>query len=105
MKRSSLRINPLVMKRCLKNMSLNKTSKKKRENFNEVKHVEDLDETSIFILPINEVVQSCIPPAQEDEEVINSNDADKSMEQPSGTIDYHIDDFMCPKVWMGYWLF
>jgi hypothetical protein len=71
------------------------SSKKKRNNFNEVQHVEDLDETSIFILSFDEVVQPCIPPAQEDEEVINSNDADKFMEQPSDTVDNHIDDFIC----------
>jgi hypothetical protein len=41
-----------------------------------VQHVENLDETLVSILPLDEdeVVQPCFPPAHEDEEVISPND-------------------------------
>jgi len=62
MKCSSLIINPLVMNRSWDTMFMKNNAKKKRKEFNEVQHVENLDETSIFILSLDEVVQPFIPP-------------------------------------------
>jgi hypothetical protein len=73
MKHSSLRIKPLVMKRFLKNMPMKKVPRRKGRIMIKCKHVEDLDETLVSILPLDE-----------GEEVINPND----------TVDQHIDDFI-----------
>jgi len=54
MKHSALRIKPLVMKRHWSNISMKKSSKKRRKNFDKVQHVENPDETSIFVLPLHE---------------------------------------------------
>jgi hypothetical protein len=88
-----LKGKPLQMKKCLKNISMKKFSKKIPMKFLMLK---TLDETlvSIFSLEEDEVVKPC-------EEVINSNDIGKFMEQPSDTVDNHIDDFIC--VWKHGW--
>jgi hypothetical protein len=89
MKCSSLRIKPLMMKRCGRNMSMKKYSKKKKNNFKEVQHAENPDETSVSIFPLeeDEFVHPYFPPACKYEELISLNDADDSVEDFLDTVD------------------
>jgi hypothetical protein len=61
-----------------------------------VQHVENPDETSISILPLDkdEVVQPFFPPTHKYEEVISPNDVDDFVEDLSDMVDQHIDDFI-----------
>jgi hypothetical protein len=60
-----------------------------QKDLDEVSLAEGLNETMLSPFPFeeNEFLQSC-------EEVINSYDADEFVEQPSNTVDDHIDDFI-----------
>jgi hypothetical protein len=84
MKHSTLRIKPLVMKRSWRGMCM-----KKNKNFDEVRHVKNLDETSVPVLPLDEdeVVQPCFPLAHEDEDVISPNDVDVFVKDLSNMVD------------------
>jgi hypothetical protein len=79
------------MKRCWRGKPM-----RKKKNSDEVPRTENLDETSVSILPPDkdEVVQPFSPPAHEDEEVISPNDADVSMKNLSNMVGQHIDDFI-----------
>ena len=98
---------------------------KRNENVDEVWHVEKPHETSLSFLPLDEgeVVQPCLPPAHEVEEVISLNDEefedqvedslafvlpahedkamvnfshiDGVMKENLDAVDEHIDTFIC----------
>jgi len=72
-------------------------AKRRRKNSDKVQHVENLDETfvSVLLLDEGEVVQLCFPPAHADEGVISPNDTDDFGEDLSDMVDQHIDNFMC----------
>jgi hypothetical protein len=57
---------------------------------------EDLDETSVSMIPLDEdeVFQPYFPPAYKDEEVISPKDVDDFVEDFSDTVDQHINDFI-----------
>jgi hypothetical protein len=95
-KHYALRIKPLVMKRHWRSMSIKGDVMKKKNNYDEVPHTENPDETSIPILSLDEdeVAQPCFPPAHKDEEVISPKDADGSMGDLSDMVDQHLDDFI-----------
>jgi hypothetical protein len=61
-----------------------------QEDLNGFSHAEGLDKILVSIFPLEEVevVKPC-------EEVINSIDVNEFMEQPSNTVENHIDDFIC----------
>jgi hypothetical protein len=82
-----LRIKPLAMKRRWRGMYI-----KRKKNPDEVQHVE----TSLSLLPLDEgeVVQTCLPPAHEDEEMISLDDADDLVQNLFDMVDLHIDDFI-----------
>jgi hypothetical protein len=96
MRRSALRIKPLVMKRCWRGMYMKKDDMKKNKNSNEFQHVENLDETLMPILPLDEdeVVHPSFPPAHKYEEAISLDDANDFMEDLSDMIYQHINDFI-----------
>ena len=74
---------------------MKKATKKKKKNSQEMQHAENLDETSISILSLDEnVVRSRFPSAHKDEEVISPKDADDSMGDLSDMVDHHLDDFI-----------
>jgi hypothetical protein len=89
MKQSALRIKPLVMKRCWSSMSMKNVANRRRKNSDKVQHVENLDETfvSVLLLDEGEVVQLCFPLAHEDEGVISPNDTDDFGEDLSNMVD------------------
>jgi hypothetical protein len=62
----------------------------------EVLNDEDLDDTSVSIVSLDEdeVFQPHFPPAHKDEEVIIPNDVDVSMGDLLDMVDQHIDDFI-----------
>jgi hypothetical protein len=57
-------------------------------------HNEDLGETLVSIISLNEG-EVVVPPAHEEEEMINISDTNDPVEDPSDTVDQHIDDFVC----------
>jgi hypothetical protein len=87
MKHSALRIKPRVMKRRWRNIPM-----KRKNNIDEAQH----DEASFSLLLLNEheVVQTCLPPAHEDEETISLDDTNDHVQDLSDMIDLHIDDFI-----------
>jgi hypothetical protein len=82
-----LRIKPLAMKRRWRGMYI-----KRKKNPDEVQHVET--SLSFLLLDEDEVVQTCLPPAHEDEEMISLDDADDLVQNLSDMVDLHIDDFI-----------
>jgi hypothetical protein len=68
MKHYVLRINPIVMKRHRRGISVKKDALKKKKNLDEVLHIENTDETlvSILLLDEDESVQPCFPPAHKE---------------------------------------
>jgi hypothetical protein len=87
MKHSALRIKPRVMKRRWRSMPM-----KRKNNLDEAQHVEA--SFSLLLLDEDEVVQTCLPPAHEDEETISLDDTDDLVQDPSDMVDLHIDDFI-----------
>jgi hypothetical protein len=85
-KHSTLRIKPCVMKRRWRSMPM-----KRKNNLDEVQHVEAL--FSLLLLDEDEAVQTCLPPAHEDEETISLDDTDL-VQDPFDMVDLHIDDFI-----------
>jgi len=69
---------------------------RKNKNLDEVPRTENLDETSMSILPPekDEVVRPWSPHTHEDEEVISPNDANVSMKNLSNMVDQHINYFI-----------
>jgi hypothetical protein len=63
------------------------------ESCQEDLHNEDPDETSVSIISLDEG-EVVLPPAHEDEEMINISDMDDLVEDPSDMVDQHIDDFI-----------
>jgi hypothetical protein len=82
-----LRIKPLAMKRRWRGMYI-----KRKKNSGKEKHVETL--LSFLLLDEGEVVQTCRPPAHEDEEKISLDDAYDLVYNLSDMVDLHIDDFI-----------
>jgi hypothetical protein len=66
------------------------------EGFQEDINKQDLDETSVSIISLDEgeVVLTHFPPTHEDEKMINTSDVDDLVEDPSDMVDQHIDDFI-----------
>jgi hypothetical protein len=57
---------------------------------------EDLDETSISILLLDEgeVIHTCFPPTHQDKKIFGFNDTNDLVEDPFDVVDQHIDDFI-----------
>jgi len=87
MKHSALRIKPRVMKRHWRSMPM-----KRKKNLDEAQHVEA--SFSLLLLDEDEVIQTCLPPAHEDEENISLDDKNDLVQDPSDMVDIHIDDFI-----------
>jgi hypothetical protein len=116
-----LRINPLVMERHWRSMSIKKVSKKKNNISNEVKHVERKDETCVSILLIDqgeviwylphptheykeyflelhhpvEATPTFFLPTHENKEVVNFSHTDGFMKEPLDVVDENINTFIC----------
>jgi hypothetical protein len=65
---------------------------KRKKNLDEVQHVEA--SFSLLLLDEDEVVQTCLPLAHEDEETISLDDTDDIVQDLSDMVDLHIDDFI-----------
>jgi hypothetical protein len=65
---------------------------KRKNNLDEAQNVE----ASFYFLLLDEddVVQTCLPPAHEDEEMISLNDIDDLVQYLSDMVDLHINDFI-----------
>jgi hypothetical protein len=87
MKHYALRIKPRVMKRRWRSMPM-----KRKMNLDEAQHVEA--SFSLFLLDEDEVIQTCIPHAHEDEETISLDDTNDLVQDPSDMVDLYIDDFI-----------
>jgi hypothetical protein len=87
MKHSALRIKPRVMKRQWRSMPI-----ERKTILDEAQHVE----ASFYFLFLDEdeVIQTCLPPAHEDEETISLDDTNDLVQDPFDMVDLHIDDFI-----------